>query len=100
MIDIGDMRQVQDTLSINLLIVRHVAREHLKSHIDAAKECLDFDDFGNVSCGRDEFIEGIWHRLVERDTQRNLDLVAECPPIDYGVLPSHYAVPPQLFDPS
>ncbi|KKK71461.1 hypothetical protein LCGC14_2913700, partial [marine sediment metagenome] len=52
--DVGDMRQREDTAAVDVLIMRHVPRDHREPHIDPPEKGLDLGHLGHLAGGGDE----------------------------------------------
>ena len=63
------MRQRQNPIAIDLLIVTHIAGDDVKPHIDAAEKGLDLDHFGDITGRIEEFVERAGIGLVEREAK-------------------------------
>lgn len=65
-LDIGDVRQGQNAVTVDLLIVCHIARQYRQTYIHPPQKGLNLDHFGHVARGDREFIEGAGLCLVQR----------------------------------
>jgi hypothetical protein len=61
------MRQGQDLVSVNVLVMPHITGNHRQASIDPAKEGLNLDHLGNVAGCGDEIVKGPRIGLVQRD---------------------------------
>lgn len=99
-LDIGDMRQRQNTTAINVLILRHVARNYRQAHIDPTQKGLDFQHFGDQSRSGDKFVECARLGFIKRHPQADFDGIAQCGPVDHRLLPKYNPGGLHLFQPS
>ena len=82
--DIGDMRQGQQLVTVDLLIMRHVAGNDGQARVHLTKEGLRLDYLGNGTGGGEEFVKGAGLGFVQRHTQADFDRIAQGRPIDYS----------------
>ena len=93
-LDLGDMRQRQNPRAVDLLILRHVARDHVQPHIDPAQKRLDRRSLRaprRAAAMNSSKARGLVLSSVKR--KRHLDLIAQRAPVDHR-LPSPGSPPP------
>ena len=85
------MRQRQDAVAVNLLIMRHGAGDDGEARVNTTEERLDLDHIRHLPRGSEEFVECARFGLIERNAKRDLDGVAESRPVYGRPLPLQHA---------
>ena len=75
------MRQCENSVAIDVIVVSEVARSHVHPHVHAPDQGLDRIHLPHLPCGGKKFVECPRHGLVESDTQKDKDFEAKASPV-------------------
>ena len=93
------MRQGQDAVPVDLLIVAHITRDDVQAHVDLAEEGLDLGHLRHFARGRQKFVEGARICLVDCEAERDLHVIAKRRPVDHGELSTDHTLARHFVDP-
>ncbi len=90
-LDIRDMRQGQNLIPIELLIMGHISRQYRQPHIHPSKKGLNLYDLSDLTRGCCELVKCAGLRFIQRDPERHFHSISQRGPIDDGLLPFDHA---------
>lgn len=77
------MRQGQNAAAVNVLIMRHIARDDVEPHVHASEKRLNFRYLRHLSGRHQKVVKSTRHSFIQGDPERHLDAVAKCRPVHH-----------------